>query len=195
MRRGADALRFYVLVGAANLAVGLMLLVVNIPVLWPSAMVARSVPIVIAPRPAPVAIKQGTPVQVAIPSLGINLPVGVGTYDASNDTWNVDDTKAYYADMSVPINDHNGTTLIYGHAQSSVFATLPTIQAGSEAIVTTDSGYVFHYRYASMREVAPTDMSVFSEDGPPTLVLQTCMGSWSQYRGMFSFTFESVEKA
>jgi len=195
MRHRDDVVRFFILAGAANLAVGLMLLVINMPLLWPSIVTARTVPLVMTHAAPLIAIKQGTPVRIVIPSLNIDLPVGVGTYDPNDGTWNVDDSKAYYADMSVPVNDHNGTTLIYGHAQTPVFASLPNIQPGSEAIVTTDTGYIFHYRYQSMREVVPSDTSIFTVSGPPTLTLQTCMGDWDMYRGLFSFTLESVEKA
>jgi hypothetical protein len=71
---------------------------------------------------------------------------------------------------------------------------LPQIQPGNEAVVTTDTGYVFHYSYQTMMEVLPTDTSVFDASGPPTLVLQTCMGDWDAYRGLFSFKLDSVEK-
>lgn len=182
---------FYSLIGLLNLAVGVMFYVIN---LAPTPVMASP-----APRPQPVVIKaiaatQGIPIRVAVPSLSIDLPVAIGSYNPDDGSWTVDTTQAYFADVSMPINNSNGTSLIYGHAQSTVFETLPTIQPDAEAIVTTDTGYVFHYRYVSVQEVQPNDVSVFNSTGPPKLVLQTCIGTWSELRALFSFRLESIEK-
>lgn len=148
------------------------------------------------PRPvAPRLAVRGTPVRIAVPSLGIDLPVQTATYDEATGTWPVDNSGAFFADISVPVNDNNGVSLIYAHAQSGLFDVLPSITAGAEAIVTTHNGLRFHYRYASMQSVDPGDVSVFRIDGPPQLVLQTCTGDWSQYRALFSFNLESIEGA
>lgn len=192
MKRPGMKLRFYALIGLLNMAVGVMFYVVNMHITIPT--LADVVIVPPHPHPPIVAIKEGVPTHVTIPSLGIDLAVGVGTYNQSNGSWLVDATKAYYADMSLPINNHNGNTLIYGHAQAPVFARLPKIQPDSEALVTVDTGYVFRYHYQTMREVIPSDVSVFDTSGPPTLVLQTCMGDWDAYRGLFSFKLDSVEK-
>lgn len=183
---------FYSLTGLLNLAVGVMFYVINIAP-TPVAAVPQPVikqPVVVKAIPA----TQGTPVRVAVPSLSIDLPVAVGSYNPDDGSWTVDATQAYFADASMPINNSNGTSLIYGHAQSTVFETLPQIQPEAEAIVTTDTGYVFHYRYTSVQQVPPTDISVFSSVGPPKLVLQTCIGAWSELRALFSFRLESIEK-
>jgi LPXTG-site transpeptidase (sortase) family protein len=182
---------FYSLIGFLNLAVGVMFYVINIT---PTPVMASP-----APHPQPVVIKaiaatQGIPVRVAVPSLSIDLPVAVGSYNAVDGSWTVDTTQAYFADASMPINNSNGTSLIYGHAQSTVFETLPQIQPDAEAIVTTDSGYAFHYRYVSVQEVEPTDTSVFNSTGTPKLVLQTCIGAYSELRALFSFKLVSIEK-
>lgn len=182
---------FYSLIGILNLAVGVMFYVINIA---PTPVMASP-----APRPQPVVIKaiaatQGIPIRVAVPSLSIDLPVAIGSYNPDDGSWTVDTTQAYFADVSMPINNSNGTSLIYGHAQSTVFETLPTIQPDAEAIVTTDTGYAFHYRYVSVQEVQPNDVSVFNSTGPPKLVLQTCIGTWSELRALFSFRLESIEK-
>ena len=183
---------FYSLSGLLNLAVGVMFYVINI----------APAPVAALPQPRPhlpVAVKaipatQGIPIRITVPSLSIDLPVAVGSYDPNDGSWTVDATQAYFADASMPINNSNGTSLIYGHAQSSVFETLPQIQPNAEAVVTTDTGYAFHYRYTSVQEVQPTDTSVFTSVGQPKLVLQTCIGAYSELRAMFSFRLESIEK-
>lgn len=183
---------FYSLTGLLNLAVGVMFYVINIA---PTPVAAVPQPVIKQPVVAKaIPATQGIPVRVAVPSLSIDLPVAVGSYNPDDGSWTVDATQAYFADASMPINNSNGTSLIYGHAQSTVFETLPQIQPEAEAIVTTDTGYVFHYRYTSVQQVPPSDVSVFTSVGPPKLVLQTCIGAWSELRALFSFRLESIEK-
>lgn len=183
---------FYSLIGILNLAVGVMFYVINIaptPVLASPQPVAKP-PVIIKQ----IAATQGIPIRVAVPSLNIDLPVAVGSYNPDDGSWTVNTTQAYFADASMPINNSNGTSLIYGHAQSTVFETLPQIQPGAEAIVTTDTGYAFHYQYVSVQEVLPTDTSVFDTNGTPKLVLQTCIGAYSELRALFSFKLVLIEK-
>ena len=136
----------------------------------------------------------GIPTRIIVPSLAIDLAVGVGSFNSADGSWTIDANKAYYAATSLPINNSNGSTLIYGHARSPIFGKLPKIQSQAEAVIYTDTGYVFHYNYASVKNVLPTDTSVFTADGPPTLVLQTCTGDWDAYRALYSFVLTSEEK-
>lgn len=140
-------------------------------------------------------IISGIPAKLVIQSIGMDLAVGTGSYDSNTGSWTNDGTKAYYADVSVPSNDHNGTTLIYGHGQQPVFGELHNLQPNDEAVVYSENGYYFHYSYQSMRQVLPTDTSVFQENGKPNLVLQTCSGAWDSYRSLYTFELKSVEKA
>ena len=187
-----EKVRFYGLISLMNLAVGVMFYTTSITPAPVSATPTPNLkPVAAAPQVIPAT--QGIPTKVTVPSLSIDLPVKIGTYTPENGNWTVDNSGAYYADSSMPINNSNGTTMIYGHAQSPVFATLPQIQPDSTATVTTDTGYVFHYRYLYVKEVAPNDVSVFTASGPPTLVLQTCVGVFSERRALFYFKLESIE--
>lgn len=185
--------QFYSLAGLLNLAVGAMFYTVNIapiPVLATHA--PASTPQVITPKEIPATV--GIPTRISVPSVTIDLPVEVGSYHPENGSWDLDMTSAYYADASMPINNANGTTVIYGHAQATIFETLPQIQPGAEAIVHTDTGYVFRYQFTSSKEVLPTDVSVFTANGPPKLVLQTCIGVYSELRGLYSFKLIAIDK-
>lgn len=182
--------QFYGLVGLLNIAVGVMFYTINIT---PAPVLANSAPRVQTTVVKPVPATQGLPVRVVIPSLSLDLPVAVGTYNTDDGSWTVDNTKAYYADVSMPINNANGTTMIYGHAQATIFETLPQIQPGAEVIVYTDNGYAFHYTYTTVQEVAPTDVSVFTSNGPPKLVLQTCVGVYSERRALYSFRLVTID--
>lgn len=139
-------------------------------------------------------IKSGFPTRLVIPSLDLDLEVGRGSYNISDRTWTIDDKHAFYADLSIPLNDNNGTTLIYGHGQAQVFGGLPNIKPGAIAIVYSDSDYLFSYKYESVKNVVPSDLSVFTAEGEPNLVLQTCTGPLDSYRGLFKFKLEEVKK-
>lgn len=195
MKRTYRTVSFYATIGVVNAAVAVMLYTVNVRP--PLPVYAAALPVTVREPLQPHLIPAivGVPVRIVIPSLTIDLAVGTGSYNTATASWNVDATKAYYADISMPINNSNGTTLIYGHAQSPVFGRLPAIQPGSTAEVYTDNGYLFQYSYQSMTKVLPTDTSVFRADGPPTLTLQTCTGDWDAYRAMYSFHLVGVTKA
>lgn len=191
-RGGSRDWMFRGVVSGLNLLLVGMLFTITIPPPVLAVPVVKSMSMPAMTHLDPV-IRQGVPTHITIDSLAIDLDIGEGIYDSATASWAIDDSRAYYAALSVPSNDHNGTTFIYGHARSPVFARLPELQVGAEAVVSTSSGYTFHYRYESMQQVLPSDMSVIRPDGNPTLVLQTCMGAWDVYRGLFSFTLVSVQ--
>lgn len=137
----------------------------------------------------------GFPTRIVLPSVGIDLEVTRGSYNINDGSWTLGNKKAYYADVSVPVNDSNGTTLIYGHAQTPVFAALTNLSSNATATVYSDSNYVFHYRFEYLKEVIPTDTSVFTEKGSPILVLQTCTGTFDSHRALYTFKLEEVVKA
>ena len=187
----SKGMRFYSVAALLNLAVGVMFYTINIT---PTPVSATFTPSITKHAPRTVNATQGIPLRIAVPSVGIDLPVKVGSYNPDNATWDVDMDNAYYADVSMPINNSNGTTLIYGHAQSQIFETLPSIQSGADATVYTDTGYAFHYRHTTSRLVLPSDVSVFTESGPPELVLQTCIGVYSEHRGLYSFKLVAIDR-
>ena len=168
-----------------------------VSILFPEPSPISSEPIALAaPRqkvePAPLNINLGIPNRIVVEGVGIDLPVRTGSYDAANQTWTLDTSSAFYADRSVPVNDSNGTTLVYGHAQWGLFARLPEISEGATAQVYTDSGKVFSYIFQSTRQVTPDDTSVFVNSGAPTLALQTCSGPFDTYRTLVSFSLSGV---
>ena len=186
-------LRYYSYLSIINVTIGTMLFMVTIapPPVKAFSPDTHRLPIKIHSIPA----TQGTPVRVVLDSLGIDLPIRVGSYNPTDSTWTISTTEAFYADISVPVNNGNGTTLIYAHARPGLFGDLPDIQPDAEALIYTDSGYVFHYHYLSMQSVDPSDVSSITSSGPPTLILQTCTGDWSEYRALFNFKLTAITKA
>ena len=144
------------------------------------------------PEPALAKINLGLPTRVVVPSVGIDLVVKTGSYDPSTQNWTVDTQSAFYADRTVPINDSNGSTLIYGHAQFGLFSRLPEINNGATAEVYTDTGKKFSYIFQSSKEVTPDDTSVFVATGSPKLTLQTCSGPYDTFRTLVSFNLVGV---
>jgi len=152
---------------------------------------------VIIPSPQLVAtptLVTGKPTQVTINSLQLSLPVADGVYNPKNGQWTLSKDKAHFALISTQPNNEQGNTLIYGHYRPEVFAGLPKLKPGNEAVITTDNGYRFIYRYTTTQAVKPTDTSIFAYQGPPRLTLQTCSGAWLQNRQLYTFEFVGYEK-
>lgn len=188
LRRGA----LYGFIAVANALVGLMLFLV----LTPPPTFAEAPDIIIKSRiiPARPMVVSGTPKRLVVPSLGIDVKIATGAYDRNTNSWTLSDTKAYFANVSVPANNINGTTLIYGHAKPAVFEALPNV-ASNARVQLYAADHVFIYRLTSKKEVTPTEIGVFTEKGPPRLVLQTCTGAWYQNRTLFTFKLIEVKTA
>lgn len=192
MARRTKRWQLYVRIAVMNIALLAMLVTVNVQ---PPQPVAAAAPRIVAPpQPRAVLAKTGVPKRLSIPSLTLDLKVATGSFNAKTREWKIDTARAFYADVSLPANNSNGVTLIYGHAQAPVFARLPELKKGAALRLTTPD-YVFRYAYQKTKQVTPTDTRVFSADGPPTLVLQTCAGAWDTYRALFYFTLVAVERA
>lgn len=192
-RSGNDRFAYYA-IAAINLCVALAF----VAVLFPAPTPAQAEPVALV---APVRLKGGAlteninlgiPVRIVVPSVTIDLPVRTGSYDAATQTWTLDKQSAFYASNTVPVNDNNGSTILYAHAQWGLFAKIPDISTGATAQVYTDSGKVFSYTFASTRQVKADDTSIFVSTGPPMLTLLTCSGPFDTYRTLVSFTLSGV---
>jgi LPXTG-site transpeptidase (sortase) family protein len=136
----------------------------------------------------------GTPVKLSIPSLDMKLVVAPGKYNKKTGEWTLSRDKAHFAELSIPPNNQEGNTFIYGHHRPEVFTSLKKVKQGDKAIITTDNGYRFTYVFESHDTVWPTDTSIFAYSGPPQLTIQTCTGVFMQDRQLFYFKFVSFEK-
>ncbi len=142
--------------------------------------------------PTPVARVEGKPVHIQIPSLGINLPVVDGQYNAETQQWTLTKSKVHYAVRTPLANNTGGNTFLYGHNRKEVLRSLPHIKRGAEAIVETQNGYQFIYIFEGALETTPADDSLFGYQGPPILTVQTCSGVWNQNRQLFTFSLKEV---
>lgn len=137
----------------------------------------------------------GKPMRIVIPKYNIDLLVREGNYNPSDQTWFLSGYDAQYATPSIPPNDTQGNTLIYGHNNKYVFGPLnkKTPAVNDVAEVITDNGHAFIYIFEAAEDVKPDHMTVFQYNGPPSLIVQTCSGNWNEWRRLYRFKFERVE--
>lgn len=135
----------------------------------------------------------GKPVRIVLPASGLDLPIDEGVYDTTNG-WTLSGYHAQFAVGSSPANNQAGDTFIYGHNNNYVFGALRhrTPDVGEQALIYTDNGHVFSYLFQSTASLTPDDTSVLSYQGPPVLTIQTCTGSFNEWRTLFRFSFDKV---
>lgn len=137
----------------------------------------------------------GHPVHITAASVGIDLPVVDGIYNAKNGQWTLNPDKAQFATPSKEPNNTSGTTYIYGHDTRAVFNRLHKLVAGAEVSVTTSNGYRFVYVFKDSVITTPYAVAeVTAPSATPRLSLQTCYGPTSADRRIFHFDLARVEK-
>jgi hypothetical protein len=134
----------------------------------------------------------GRPVRVQVPSVGIDLKVLPGYYYSSTKSWSLSLNDAQWGVMTAKPNNQEGVTFIYAHYRWGVFYNLPHVQPGAEAIITTDNGRKFSYKFRASQVTSPSDTTLFTYTGKPVLIMQTCTGLWYQNRQLFAFDFKKV---
>ena len=148
------------------------------------------------PVPPRFVLVSGIPVRITLPDYGIDLAIQKGTYNPDG-SWTLSDTAAQFATLSVAANNAAGNTFIYGHGTDSVFGKLGTTTPlpGTIAHIYTENNQKFTYRFQEARNLTAADTWIFDDvtTGPPRLTVQTCTGSFSEWRTMFTFVFETVE--
>lgn len=142
----------------------------------------------------PKEVIQGVPRSIKVPSLGIDVTIEDGYYDAATGQWTITEEAAFFATPTLPVNTEGGNTLIYGHNSKKIFGKLLDIKPGAKAIVTTKNGYEFTYTFTTSEAVIPTDVSSLDYDGRPRLTLQTCSGIWNETRQMVYFELKDYRK-
>ena len=139
----------------------------------------------------------GKPLRIVIENSSIDLPLDDGIYNQQDGSWTLSPDHAQYAVMSAPANNHAGTTFVYGHGTDAVFGKIGTSHPsiGSIAKLYTDK-HVFTYTLRTIHDYDPSDTSIFDnlDSGPPRLVVQTCTGAFSEWRTMFIFMFQKVDR-
>jgi LPXTG-site transpeptidase (sortase) family protein len=160
----------------------------------PAAAVAPTQVIKEQPVPAPDVIS-GHPARIIAPTVGVDMPVVDGTYNSQTGQWTLNDDKAQFASMTTEPNNKTGQTFIYGHATYRVFGKLLNMHIGEQVYVYTANGYKFTYTLQQTEVVDPNNTGILAYTGSPRLLLQTCVGVFSENRKFFILSFTSVERA
>ncbi len=145
------------------------------------------------PKKPGVIVISGRPVRIVIPDSQIDKPIDPGYYNADG-TWTLSVDRAQFAMISSPANNIAGNTFIYGHGTWAVFESLADVTPvpGATALVYTDNNHIFEYSFQNRRDLTPNDTSVLDYSATPILTVQTCSGSFSQWRSMFQFGLTRV---
>ncbi|MGV9001381.1 MAG: sortase [Candidatus Saccharimonadaceae bacterium] len=197
-RRAGDDRLTYIYIAILNICVVGMFLVILTPAPTITRPIEASAVTIYTSPQKKIKVQSpivGTANRIVVPSVGIDTAVREGSYDGDKQTWDIDHHSAFHADITVPVNNANGTTLLYGHAGWGIFAPLPKVTNGAEAYVYTSEGYRFDYTFASSRRVDPDDVSILTSTGPPQLVLQTCSGAFDSYRTLVTFHYKEVVRS
>lgn len=148
------------------------------------------------PHNTKAALVAGRPVRIVIPDSHVDLPVDEGYYSSATNSWTLSGYRAQFAMISSLANNQGGDTFIYGHNNNYVFGALRhvTPASGAPALIYTENGHIFAYKFQSVSSLEPNDTTVLTYDGPPILTIQTCTGSLDEWRTMYRFDFDKVEQ-
>jgi LPXTG-site transpeptidase (sortase) family protein len=135
----------------------------------------------------------GVPTRIKIASLNIDLEIVPGVYESDKKSWSLSLNKAHWGTITNPSNNKTGLTFIYAHNRKGIFNSLPKVQPGDKAVVTTDNNHTFTYSFTASTVTNPEDTSIFGYTGKPILVLQTCTGTWYENRQLFVFDFVDAQ--
>ena len=134
------------------------------------------------------------PTRLQIASLGIDAPISPIGIDMATGTLGVSPDihrLGWWHDGEAP-GAGSGAVLIAGHVDSAkagagaLFA-LKTAKAGETVTVTTSDGQTHTYKIVSVKQVLKKDLplDVYSQKGPPRLVVVTCGGPFDQATGHY----------
>lgn len=154
---------------------------------------ATAAPTQVTKEETPDSIK-GHPVRVVASSVGVDMNVVDGFYSSATKEWTLNDDKAMFGTMTTEPNNKSGQTFIYGHATQRVFGKLLNMHVGDQVEVYTSNGYKFTYTLKETEVVTPQNTGILAYTGSPRLLLQTCVGTFSENRKFFILDFTKVDK-
>jgi hypothetical protein len=148
-------------------------------------------PVVVGPLPPGAALPEdparepGRPVDISIPSIGVQarvVPVGLardGTMEIPPPA-----STGWFA-PGARVGSARGSAVIAGHVDSrgraGAFISLRSLALGAEIVVTDDEGQAHRFQVTERFQVAKTSLPIpelFRRDGSPTLTLITCGGEF-----------------
>lgn len=119
------------------------------------------------------------PVRIAIPSLGINLPIFKSAI--VNNVWQTTDLGASYL-ASSPLPGSEGNSIIYAHNWLSLFGKLQSAKIGQDVVVTYPDGTKKTFVISYISVVSPNQSSILAPSKDKRLTLYTCTGFLDSHR-------------
>ena len=119
------------------------------------------------------------PVQITIPSIGVDLPVEVG--EIKNGVWQISGSSATFLGTSATPGS-GGNTVIYGHNKTAIFGNLPYLSIGQKIVVKTKTGRIFNYITDQKYFVGPNSVDLVSPSDKEELTIYTCWGFFDTQR-------------
>jgi LPXTG-site transpeptidase (sortase) family protein len=119
------------------------------------------------------------PTKLAIPSVGISLPVQ--ETNIVNGVWQIPKNATGHLSSS---GSSGGKTniVIYGHNYSNILGNLKSINLGDEIFLQDISGNTHIYRVKTKVVVSPNEISWVSPTDEEVLTIYTCTGILDAYR-------------
>ena len=125
--------------------------------------------------------KSELPVQITIPSVGIDLPVETG--EIKDGVWKISYSSATFLNSSARPGN-SGNTVIYGHNKKAIFGNLPYLSLGQKIYVKTVDGKIYIYEAYWKDFVASDRVDLVEETDKEELTLYTCWGIFDQNRAV-----------
>jgi LPXTG-site transpeptidase (sortase) family protein len=137
----------------------------------------------------------GQPVRIVIANAQIDVGIITGTFDKTGG-WTVSQSHANFMNISAPLNNGNGLTVIYGHDIPTIFNRIKDLKTGDKVYVYDDYGKVFAYDYVATEVVQPSDTLRLTNENKKTaeLILITCDGRLSEKRALVRLKFAGVSQ-
>jgi LPXTG-site transpeptidase (sortase) family protein len=121
------------------------------------------------------------PAQITIPSIGIDLPIDLGTI--KDGVWQISYTNPTFLDSSARPGT-GGNVVIYGHNKKVIFGNLPYLSTGQKIFIKTVDGKIHTYVAYQKDFVGPDRVDLVSPTNTEELTIYTCWGLFDTQRAV-----------
>lgn len=121
------------------------------------------------------------PTQITIPSIGIDLPVDIGSIKEG--VWQISYDHPTFLDTSARPGT-GGNVVIYGHNKKAIFGNLPYLSLGQKIILKTADGKVRTYEAYWKDFVNADRVDLVSPEDKEDLTVYTCWGLFDNQRAV-----------
>lgn len=121
------------------------------------------------------------PINISIPSIGINLPIDLG--EIKNGVWQISYNHPTFLNTSArPAT--GGNIVIYGHNKKAIFGNLPYLSVGQKIYIQTTGAKIYTYLVYEKDFVSPDRVDLVSPTKTDELTVYTCWGLFDSQRAV-----------